>query len=224
MPKKENKLLIYPLELESITDIARLAYNFDYTSDPVFLDKKSKILFIFGEKILNSNIIYFIKLNNYNEEEFIKYILSTIGNDEKAELTSKKSDDINTSFYINIIKIENYTFKFSKTPKDKSLSITLSSLSDLVKLSLLKNPDDNKINKLYSFKEGSNSFLFGIDLIDALHDDKKIFYISEYKSTVNPSFIAYDYKNNKMEFQNKIGDHQFLYVKIINLKNKPIFI
>ena len=101
------------LKLHSINDIARCVYNFDFTFENLFYDSDINMLFAFGEKIAEENIVYYIELNE--KWEFIKYTPPSLEDKEEAELiNTRKQLDSNTNCYINIIGLSSKIFKQNK--------------------------------------------------------------------------------------------------------------
>lgn len=221
LPKEKNKFLFHYLELNSILDLARLAYNFDYTSKNIFFDNTSNKLFIIGEKIQDFTLIYCIKTNE--TKKFLKYTPPTPEKSEEAELIDEKIPDDISSFYINIINLSIANLINNSNKKIKLTTVQIDNFSDIIKLLLSKSHDDNKISRIYSFKDKKNTYLFGFDLVD-FHTENKVLFFSKSDLNKNSNFFAYNYKENSILSVDTLGGHQYLYTKLIKLKEKPEFI
>ncbi len=221
MPKEKNIISFYYLELNSTLDLARLAYNFDYTCKNIFFDKISNKIFVIGEKVQELNIIYYLKIKN--AKNFLRYTPPTSDKNEAADFVEEKVPDDTSSFYMNVINmsIDNLTEKSNKKINLKNIEIE--NFSDIIRLSLHKSEDDNKLSKIYSFNDSKNTYLFGFDLVN-LHNDDKILFFSKFELDKNNSnFFAYDYKENSVMPISILGGHQYLYTKLIKLKERPSF-
>ncbi|MEM0201204.1 MAG: hypothetical protein QXD23_02260 [Candidatus Micrarchaeaceae archaeon] len=222
MPKEKDLILFDYLELNSLNDLARLAYNFDYTSENIFFDKDLNMLFILGEKVNDFTLVYYIKIKNTEFKTFIKYTPPAMDKKESAEFTNQKLNYDNSSFYINVIPLSLNKLINKKTKKLKITSMFIDNFLDLIKLLLSKSNEDNKLPKLYSFKIENNTYFYGFDLIE-LHNENKLIFFSQDSSNFS-NFCAYNYKENSVIPIDMLGDHQYLYIKLINLKEKPRFL
>ncbi len=223
MAKGKTAILLNYLELNSIVDLARLAYNFDYTSKNIFFDSTSNKLFILGEKIQDFTLIYYVKING--SKNFLKYTPPTPEKVESAELTDEKLPDDMSSFYINVIKLSIAKLSNNSSKKIKLTNVQIDNFSDIIKLLLSKSHDDSKISRIYSFNDKKNAYLFGFDLVDFHTENKVLFFSkSDLNKNKNSNFFAYDYKENSVLPVDTLGGHQYLYTKLINLKEKPEFL
>ena len=70
---------------------------------------------------------------------------------------------------------------------------------------------------LYAFSMKGKSFLCGFDMIDELCDDRKTFYYAAVKDKKRGGFAKYGYADNTFGFTDTVGEHSYIYIKIINL-------
>ena len=79
---------------------------------------------------------------------------------------------------------------------------------------------------MYCFKDKKlgKAVLFGFDLIDALSNEKRYIYYTIVELSLVKNFAVYNYRENKTNFVDSVGEHSYLYLKVINLEEKPSFI
>lgn len=214
------------LKLHSINDIARCVYNFDFTFENLFYDSDINMLFAFGEKIAEENIVYYIELNE--KWEFIKYTPPSLEDKEEAELiNTRKQLDSNTNCYINIIGLSSKIFKQNKKDHTKDvIMVPIKDYENIIKLAVSRSGNENNLLRLYCFKDKKlgKAVLFGFDLIEALSNEKRYIYYTIVELSLVKNFAVYNYRENKTNFVDSVGEHSYLYLKVINLEEKPSFI
>ncbi len=212
---------LIPLRVLSLTDVARYAYNFDFTYDNIFLEEavKPHYLYIFGERIGDKGVVYFTRTEEKpkgllykppenSEGEEVKFVVLGAGQENKAT---------------SILRMELVEFqKPGKLKSPKLRSVRLGSAEDLIKLAINSGKGEG-IRHLCSFRDGKETVLYGLDLVEGMHGEDTTLYYAKTAAQQPMSFARYDYKSGAVGFTDSVGDHAYLYLKIINLAEKPVF-
>lgn len=105
--------------------------------------------------------------------------------------------------------------KGSIRPRDL-VSIRLGSFEDIVRAVIKKYSRDNLLSHLYSFEREGNYIICGFDLFERLENDRRCFYYAI--SNKRPAaFARYNYVEDIADFTENVGEHSYMYVKIISL-------
>ncbi len=220
--KKKNNNSLILLRLSSLADMARYAYNFNFTFDSVFLEKigKREVICAFGEKIDGKTLLY--TLDTDKPAKFIRYKPPENDDREEASLVQEYFQGTQT---INITSMQMESLGVVKnTEKLKFKALELPYVEDLIKLGIKSSSaEEDGLACLYCFSEGDEGIVYGIDLVEKLRSDDTVIYYAKIKNGKHFSFARYDYKNGKAEFAEAVGEHSYMYLKIINLAEKPFF-
>ncbi len=202
--------------------MARLACNFNFTSSNVFASRQGNrtVLYALGDKLDGVVLAYSIEAR-----ETAKYLLyrpPENSDSEKAKLSNVQEEGWNA---ISILSMDIGGFGFVKeVKKSKFRSIKLESFEDLVKLAIgSPHDEDNTLSQLCCFKDGDGRVAYGIDLVPGLNDDCFTVYYARASSAQKFGFAMYDYKSGKVDFTDSVGEHSYMYLKIINLAERPVF-
>ena len=219
MPQKnkpKGKGILY-IKLSSMVDLARYAYNFDFSSKSLILYKNGGTarLVALGECIKENVIAYYINIDT--QHSFIKYTFpSSMGQTETAHFSERV--DGSEKDFINIFNVDLSSFKEVKGfGKGDVLQIRVSSDRDLVHAMIKKSVREESFATLYEFEAKGKRFISGFDLIDELSDDRKTFYYAETKDKSRGGFAKYSYSSNTFEFAETVGEHSYIYIKIVKL-------
>ena len=217
--KQEKKKLLY-VRASSIEDIARLVCDFESTPKNAFLSKigGKEALLAFGENIGSATIAYYVEL-----KEKAKEMLRYSAEEGKAEFVDGAENAPNTC-NINVIGIDlSDMAQWKEDPGEVSLA-RIASVKDLIKIVITKSVTNESIEGMYSFPYNGKTIFCAFDTVEQLADDKKILYYTIAEENAQRSFARYDYSKNAVDFSESIGEHTFLYVKIINLSQPfPFF-
>ncbi len=172
-------------------------------------------MFVIGPGIADTPIIYYIEIPA--KESGISYTYPTsVGQQENAHFTTLAEHD--QGHYMNIISIEEHTFtQATGVPKKGIELVRLSSAADLVLAAIKKSTQTESLCSLYTFSDGGKTFISGFDLIEELSDDTRILYYAEAKGLGDAKFARYKYSENKVDFTDFVGEHSYMYAKIIPL-------
>ena len=91
---------------------------------------------------------------------------------------------------------------------------------DLVGAAIKKASGEEIVANIYAFESEGKKVIAAFDVLNSLSNDKPVFYYSILEKEKLGNFARYDYRNNSMDFSNSMGDHAYLYAKVINL-TKP---
>ncbi len=220
--KKNEGSVFMPVQLHSLEDIARLAYNFNFTSNSVFAGTSGThtVLYAFGEKLDGVVLTY-----TFTAEHLTKFLLyrpPENSDDEKARFSDSTEEGWQV---VNILSMNIGKLGISKTAgKAKFKYVEMGSFEDLVKLAINSSSgEDNTLAQLYCFESNTGCVAYGLDLIDRLHDGECIVYYTNLKEHNKKGFALYDYKTGRVAFTGNVGEHSYMYLKIINLAEKPAF-
>jgi len=223
MPKKrtgKDKGALMLVRLSSLADLARYVYNFDFTFENVFTDGTQdggSVLYAFGSKIDGRTLVFTLPIKERGIA--ITYRPPESSEPETARLVQEYDQ---TGQGINIIRMPLKELGVSKPQKAKAKMVQLSSMGDLVKLAIKSSPKDG-LADLYSFEDSGRRFIYGVDLVDQLNDHDAIIYYAETELGKAAGFAMYDYKSGKVMLTDSVGEHSYMYLKIINLAEKPQF-
>lgn len=223
MAKKEKaKDLLIPLRLLSVEDLARYSYNFDFTYENVFTcrTRKERILYAFGERIGDGTVVYFTEMKQ--PARSLLYKPPENGEQELAQLlpgTGASENGITSVLEMPLPGLE--LPKPPKPPKPKTMM--LGSIADLIKLAIKGAGKEDGLMHLCCFEEHGKTVLYGTDLVPQLHDDISIVYYATAPTASRKGFAMYDYKTGAAELTGSVGEHSYMYLKIVNLAERPPF-
>jgi hypothetical protein len=220
--KEDEKGLLY-IKADSTNDICRYVYNFDFTSSNLLLSTgHDKRLIALGESFEDFTIAYYC--NVAETLKLIEYIPPAEGEKERSLLLEKPRQT--NDHHINVISLDVTNFKEVNKTRFHShsvSSIAMGSVSDLVKAAIRKSLRSESFAHLYSFEHSGKRVIAGFDLIEGLPEDKRRLYYVIHEGQKS-SFVRYSYREDTYEFVDIIGEHQYLYAKIINLTESfPFF-
>ena len=213
-PKKRKILYI---KLSSLDDLCRYACNFDYTNSTVMSIRSASAyrIFAIGEDLGEASIAYYI--NSASKESLISYTYpSSPSQRENSHFTDQMGGP--QSHCMGIISIDNAGFKQAAAKGIKRITMMgLSSPHDLVSAIVKSASGGSTIPRMYAFNHGGRKALCAFDAIAELSGDDNILYYSFTEKNVPGSFARYKYTENKVDFTEHMGEHSYMYVKIINL-------
>lgn len=220
MPKKHthDKSVVY-VQARTLNDLCRYACNFDFTSENLLLTKSgsSYRLFGLGEELGDAVLAYYVNIEK--KEKILKYTFTSFESNENEQSRFVSNAEPQPGHYINIIDIEEMKgFKDDKKAAQDSVAIVrLGSASDMVNAAIKKAVKSESLFYLYRFPIKKGMVLAGFDLIDQLSNGKRTFYYAILDNNDSSSFARFSYTSSKVDFTNSIGEHSYLYVKIVNL-------
>lgn len=214
--KKQERKLCY-IEANSVEDICRCACKFDYSSDALLLSRKGDKfrLVALGEKIDNVTFAYYATIPK--QGKVMMYAPASAGTKEKAEFVS--STDQPNKYYLNVIALSLDDLATTKKINKKMVEIVkVESAEELIRSAIMSSSKEEALAKVYLFSKGKSTMIGAFDIIDALRDGKPLFYCAPCKERGVMTFARYDYREAKLEFTDTVGEHSYLYARVINLK------
>ena len=219
MKRHRSKGMTY-IKLESLEALARLACNFDYTNSSIMcaMSGSAYRIFVIADRIGDTPIAYYI--NMPRKEAAISYTYpSSEDQQENAHFVEEgQRDHIQSRQYMDIIHIDGIAYAEAKgMPRRKIGSIRMSSANDIVIAAIRKSAIIESLCSLYTFTSRGRRIICGFDLIDELKDDTTILYYAASDSLTGAKFARYKYSENKVDFTDYVGEHSYMYAKIIPL-------
>ncbi|MEM3839207.1 MAG: hypothetical protein QXF01_01360 [Candidatus Micrarchaeaceae archaeon] len=212
--KPKGKGILY-VKLSSLTDLARYAYNFDFSSKSLILDRRGGTprLIALGEMVGDAVIAYYINIDTGHS--FVKYSFPySLDQTESAHFSDSAYSE---KEYINIFNVDLGNFKEQKVGSSSVIAVKVNSANDLVHAAIKKSLREESFATLYEFELGKKRYMAGFDLIEELADDRKTFYYAETKDRHKGGFVKYSYANNTFEFTETVGEHSYIYARVISL-------
>ncbi len=219
MPKKEgaeHSSILY-IRASSVEDICRLACTFDYGSDNLLMtnEKKGSRLAALGEHVGNVVIAYYVTVKE--KGKLISYTPAKGDETEKAVFTSGSVQQ-SGAFNINVIGTDLSTFDGDAKVSQKDIAfVRIDASDDLIRAVIKKGVETESLTHLYSFIRKGKRYLGTFDLFKELENDRKLFYYSPFNNKTQARYARYNYNRNELDFTDSVGEHSYMYVKIINL-------
>lgn len=226
MPKsktQQGKSILY-VKARSLNDLARLVCNFDYTAENLVLTKDGKgyRLLALGECIGDVTLSYYV--NVPGKERLMQYTMPGPDSDQELSRFVSTAGE-RPSHYISIIETDLSVFKEAKDVTKKAVvGVRMGTFDDLISAVIMKAVRGEFFPHVYAFSEGSKTVFGAFDVFEELADDRKAFYytVADYKKSGN--FARYSYNTGKIDITDRLGEHAYMYVKIISLAEKfPFF-
>lgn len=215
--KKEAKGSIFYLRAESLEDIARRACKFDYTADLLLLSKTAKgnDIISLGGRIRDTVLAYYVNVKGSGR--ILRYSPASEDAEESAEFVTSMGPDTQNRYYLNVMESDLSGFARAKGIDRKSVElIRVGSALDLVSAVIKKTSKEETLAQAYSFPFRGKRMLAAFDVVNSLSDDKPAFFFTPIDGDVK-SFARYDYREDRLDFTNQVGEHAYMYAKVINL-------
>jgi len=214
--KEEEESKIFYLKAESVEDVCRYACSFDFNSGALILtgSKGGKRLVALGEKVGNAQLAYYAGIKESGN--IIMYEPAAEGGKDKATFTNYAG--LPNKYYIHVMRID--LGKIAETSSITSKKVQLIKFEntlDLIGAAIRKAAKEETIANVYSFMHKGKQVLAAFNVLDALSNEKPIFYYAFSDKKTDDNFARYDYRANAIDFANATDDHAYLYAKIICL-------
>ena len=215
--KREAKGSIFYLRAESIEDIARRACKFDYTADLLLLSRtpKGNELISLGGRIRDTILAYYVNVKESGR--IIRYAPASEDAGEKAEFVPSMGPGTQNRYYLNVMESDLGGFSRAKGIDRKSVElIKVGSALDLVSAVIKKTSKEETLAQVYSFPFKGRRILAAFDVVNSLSDDKPAFFFTPFEGA-RKGFARYDYREDRLDFTDQVGEHAYIYAKVINL-------
>ena len=206
------------VELQSLTDLARLSCAFERAPFPIFMSKEGSGYRLAVQTDLFMGIPIFYCVEVPKGGEFIAYKSS--GELEDAQLVEAA---LNPSYmYAPIVHILKLPRVLEKTQgfKSRFLAAEVSDLGNLMKIASYKMLYEEPPLPLYTFKNGTGWITGCFARLDDFEEASLFFYCRLQKEPI-AGFVRYSAsKLSDTDFSRRIDEHGSIYVKVIKLKEK----
>lgn len=145
-------------------------------------------------------------------------------NDEDAGERIEIVDDVTQrgdhykSQRIPIVEVEKAPYLLAK--KVKITPLEVKELEALVR-AIVNGTDEEEVPRAYSFPMGGKRAIGTLSLING---GEKVFAYAKAPSKEPSTTISYDYNSDTIEFPKKVGGALKIYIKLINLAERPQFL
>ena len=206
------------VELESLTDLARLSCAFERAPFPIFMSRAgSKYrLAVQTDLFMGIPIFYYIEVEKGGE--FLAYRSS--GETEEAQLVEAA---VNPSFMyapiVHVLKLPR-VLEQKKGFKQRFLAAQVSDLPNLMKIASYKMLYEEPPLPLYTFKNGT-SWISGCFARLDDYEEASLFFYARLEKEPPSGFVRYSASRlSDTDFSKRIDEHGSIYVKVVRLKEK----
>ena len=206
------------VELESLTDLARLSCAFERAPFPIFMSKEGAKyrLAVQTDLFMGIPIFYYVEVEKGGE--FIAYRSS--GETEDAQLVEGA---LNPSYmYAPIVHVLKLPRVLEKTHgfKARFLAAQVSDLANLMKIASYKMLYEEPPLPLYTFKNGTSWITGCFARLDDF-EEASLFFYCRLNSEPTSGFVRYSASRlADTDFSKRIDEHGSIYVKVVKLKEK----
>jgi len=206
------------VELESLTDLARLSCAFERAPFPIFMSKEGSKYRLAVQTDLFMGIPIFYHIEVEKGGEFLAYKSS--GEVEEALLVEAA---LNPSYmYAPIVHVLKLPRVLERRHgfKARFLAAQVSDLANLMKIASYKMLYEEPPLPLYTFKNGTSWIAGCFARLDDFEEASLFFYARLDKQPPS-GFVRYSAaKLGDTDFSKRIDEHGSIYVKVVRLKEK----
>lgn len=206
------------VELESLTDLARLSCAFERAPFPIFMSRSGDKFRLAVQTDLFMGIPIFYHIEVEKGGEFLAY--RSTGETEEAHLVESA---INPSFMyapiVHILKLPRVLEQQSGF-RQRFLAAEVSDLPNLMKIASYKMLYEEPPLPLYSFKNGTGWITGCFARLDD-YEEASLFFYARLEREPPSGFVRYSAsKLADTDFSKRIDEHGSIYVKVVRLKEK----
>lgn len=206
------------VELETLTDLARLSCAFERAPFPIFMSKEGSKYRLAVQTDLFMGIPIFYHIEVEKGGEFLAYKSS--GEVEEALLVDAA---LNPSYMyapvVHVLKLPRVLEK-QRGFKARFLAAQVNDLANLMKIASYKMLYEEPPLPLYTFKNGTSWIAGCFARLDDFEEASLFFYARLSKEPPS-GFVRYSAsKLSDTDFSKRIDEHGSIYVKVIKLKEK----
>jgi len=206
------------VELESLTDLARLSCAFERAPFPIFMSKEGSKFRLAVQTDLFMGIPIFYHVEVEKGGEFLAY--RNAGEIEEVQLVeSASTPSYIYSPIIHVLKMPSI-LEHKREFHQKFLAAEVADLASLVKLATYKMLYEEPPLPLYSFKNGTSWIVGSFARLDDF-EEASLFFYTRMKEEPSMGFVKYSPANiGDTSFSKRTDEHGFYYVKVIKLAEK----
>lgn len=210
------------IELETLSDLARLACALERAPLPTFISKDGEGFRISTQLdfFVGSPVFYYAKVND--SKQFLGY--RTVSAGEEISLVDVP---LNPSMvYAPIIEVLKFPKVFDegsggkKAKQPKFLSLQVKDLMGLVKVATYKIMFEEPPLPIFAFPSENGKWIVGAFTRIEEFEEASIFFYYEQDSRPDENFVGYSTAKAQAFFTNRTDEHGNFFVKIIRLKNR----
>jgi len=206
------------VELESLTDLARLSCAFERAPFPIFMSKEGSKFRLAVQTDLFMGIPIFYHVEVEKGGEFLAYKSS--GEVEEARLVEAA---LNPSYMyapvVHVLKLPR-VLERRQGFKARFLAAQVSDLANLMKIASYKMLYEEPPLPLYTFKNGTSWIAGCFARLDDF-EEASLFFYARLDRQPPSGFVRYSAsKLGDTDFSKRIDEHGSIYVKVIRLKEK----
>jgi hypothetical protein len=209
------------IELENLSDLARLACALERAPLPTFISKDGDDFRISTQLdfFVGSPVFYYAKVGD--SKQFLGY--RTVSTTEEVSLVDIP---VNPSMvYAPIIEVVKFPKVFEqgtgrKTKSPKFLSLQVKDLMGLVKVATYKIMFEEPPLPLFAFPTEDGKWIVGAFTRIEEFEEASIFFYYVQDKRPEENFVSYSTARAQAFFTNRTDEHGNFFVKIIRLKNK----
>lgn len=209
------------IELETLSDLARLACALERAPLPTFVSRDGDGFRISTQLdfFVGSPVFYYARVND--SKQFLGY--RTVSSVEEVSLVDVP---LNPSMvYAPIIEVLKFPkiFEANGTKKGKTpkfLSLQVKDLMGLVKVATYKIMFEEPPLPIFAFPSESGKWIVGAFTRIEEFEEASIFFYYEQDKRPEENFVGYSTAKAQAFFTNRTDEHGNFFVKIIRLKNR----
>lgn len=206
------------VELETITDLARLSCAFERAPFPIFMSKEGSgyRLAVQTDLFMGIPIFYYIEVEKGGE--FVSY--RSAGEMEEAHLVEAALNP--SHMYAPIVHVLKLPRVLEKRQgfKSRFLAAQVSNLANLMKIASYKMLYEEPPLPLYTFKNGTGWITGCFARLDD-YEEASLFFYCRLDSEPTSGFVRYSAsKPGDTNFSRRIDEHGSIYVKVVKLKER----
>jgi len=206
------------VELQSLTDLARLSCAFERAPFPIFMSKEGSKYRLAVQTDLFMGIPIFYHIEVEKGGEFLAYKSS--GEVEEAQLVEAA---LNPSYMyapvVHVLKLPR-VLERRHGFRARFLAAEVSDLANLMKIASYKMLYEEPPLPLYTFKNGTSWIAGCFARLDDFEEASLFFYARLDKEPPS-GFVRYSAsKLSDTDFSKRIDEHGSIYVKVVRLKEK----
>jgi len=206
------------VELESLTDLARLSCAFERAPFPIFMSREGSKFRLAVQTDLFMGIPIFYHIEVEKGGEFLAY--RSYGENEDAQLVEAA---LNPSYIyapiVHVLKLPR-VLERRQGFKVRFLAAEVSDLGNLMKIASYKMLYEEPPLPLYTFKNGTGWITGCFARLDDFEEASLFFYARLAKEPTS-GFVRYSASRlADTDFSKRIDEHGSIYVKVVKLKEK----
>jgi len=206
------------VELEGLTDLARLSCAFERAPFPIFMSKEGSKYRLAVQTDLFMGIPIFYHIEVEKGGEFLAYKSS--GEVEEALLVDAA---LNPSYMyapiVHVLKLPR-VLERQRGFKARFLAAQVSDLANLMKIASYKMLYEEPPLPLYTFKNGTSWIAGCFARLDDF-EEASLFFYARLEKEPSSGFVRYSASRlGDTDFSRRIDEHGSIYVKVVKLKEK----